>query len=63
MDSPSTPFIRATLPCHDRGYDIGGLLSSHFDKKRAPAFDHVHRPANVPAFPHVPFFRPKWAAV
>lgn len=25
-----TPFIRAGLPRHDRGYDIGGLLSSHF---------------------------------
>jgi hypothetical protein len=27
------------LPRHGRGYDIGGLLSSHFDKKPAPAFD------------------------
>ena len=24
------PLIRASLPRHGRGYDIGGLLSSHF---------------------------------
>lgn len=42
---PVHPFIRASLPCHGREYDIGGLFSSHFDKKQAPAFDDVHQPA------------------
>jgi hypothetical protein len=53
MDSPSTPFIRASLPRHGRGYDIGGLFSSHFDKKLAPAFDDIRQSVNVYAFAQV----------
>jgi hypothetical protein len=59
----ATAFIRANLPHHGQGYDIGGLLSSHFDKKLVPAFDDIHQPVNVQAFPHVLFFRARWAAV
>jgi hypothetical protein len=62
MDS-ATAFIRASLPRHGRGYDIGGLLSSHFDKMLAPAFDDVHQPVNVHEFPRVPFSRARLAAV
>ena len=34
--SPPAAFLRASLSRYGRGYDIGGLFSSHFDKKPAP---------------------------
>ncbi len=48
MGSPSTAFIHTSLPRHGRGYDVGGLLSSHFDKKLAPAFDDVRQSMKCP---------------
>jgi len=43
MGSPSTPLIFASLLRDDRGYDVGGIVSSYFHRKLAPALGNIQQ--------------------